>query len=70
MGHLLILVVLDRVLSPAQKHDAAQASHWLGLAYVILAVFLVLVVSQFTYQWIERPYQKKFQNQAANWFKN
>lgn len=69
MGHLLILVVLDRILTPAQKHGTPNTGNWLGLAYLFLAVFFVLVVSQITYQWIERPYQKKFQNWTAKWFK-
>jgi peptidoglycan/LPS O-acetylase OafA/YrhL len=62
MAHWIILAKVARIFAFAEKHCNPDARNWMGLPFVFLAVLLVLVVSQFTYKWIERPCQKKFQN--------
>jgi peptidoglycan/LPS O-acetylase OafA/YrhL len=69
LSHMAILMLIVRLLAFAQKHCNPDARNWLALTFVFLAVSLVLIVSEFTYKWIERPYQKRFQNSAVKWFK-
>jgi peptidoglycan/LPS O-acetylase OafA/YrhL len=69
MSHMVINMVMHRLCASAQKHLAPDAGNWLGLVFVFFAAGLVLLASKFTYQWIERPCQKKFHSLAEKWFK-
>ena len=69
MAHLLVLMFMSRLFSFAQNFFNPDIRNWLGLVFVFLAVAVVLIVSQFTYQWIEKPYQNEFRDLAAKRFK-
>jgi peptidoglycan/LPS O-acetylase OafA/YrhL len=69
MSHMAILMAMDRLCAFAQKHSSAEAHDWLCLVFAIPTMALVLIVSQLTYKWIERPGQKMFRGLAAKWFK-
>lgn len=69
MTHLLILMVVGRSLAFTQKHCNPEFANWLSLIFVLLAIAIVLAVSQLTYQWIEKPWQNKFREFGARRFK-
>lgn len=69
MAHLMVLMFISCCFDFSQKHFSPDHRNGLGLAFVFLAVAVVLIISQLTYQWIERPYQNEFRELAAKRFK-
>jgi peptidoglycan/LPS O-acetylase OafA/YrhL len=68
MTHWIILLMIGRLLALTRKNGDLGDSNWLGLMSILLAVSLVLAVSQFTYKWIERPCQKGFRELSEKYF--
>lgn len=77
MVHLFVEMIVSRLYAPsvtllAKFTKSFMSVHTLGLYlgffFILLTIFLVLVLSQFTYQWIELPFQKKFRDMAGAGF--
>jgi peptidoglycan/LPS O-acetylase OafA/YrhL len=69
MMHLMVLMLVSRCFAFTQSHFNPVYRNGLGLAFVFLAVALVLMISQLTYQWIEVPYRKTFRDLSGKYFK-
>jgi peptidoglycan/LPS O-acetylase OafA/YrhL len=69
MTHLMVLMFMSRCFAFTQNHFNPDHRNGLGLAFVFLAVAMVLIISQLTYQWIEKPYQNEFRDLASKRFK-
>jgi len=69
MLHYMVLMFVFRLFVFTQKYFHTDNRNEIGLAFVFLAITLVLIISQFTYQWIEKPYQNEFRDLATKWFK-
>jgi len=73
MTHLSIVVLMRRAVMLVQKkltpnvHDTVL-TFLIGLVFVLLTITLVLIVSRFTYQWIELACQRKFRDFAVKYF--
>ncbi len=60
MTHYMVLMFLSRCVARIQSHFNLNDRNAIGLAFVFLAIGLVLFISHLTYQWIEKPFQKEF----------
>lgn len=69
MTHYMLLMFFSRCVEQVQKHFSPNDRNAIGLAFVFLAIALVLSISQLTYQWIEKPFQNEFRALAKKHFR-
>ena len=69
MTHYMVLMFLSRCVARIQSHFNLNDRNAIGLAFVFLAIGLVLFISHLTYQWIEKPFQKEFRGLSEKHFR-
>jgi peptidoglycan/LPS O-acetylase OafA/YrhL len=70
MTHYMVLMFLSRCVARIQSHSNLNDRNAIGLAFVVLAIALVLFISHLTYQWIEKPFQKEFRGLSGKYFRS
>jgi len=69
MTHYMVLMFLSRCVARIQGHFNLNDRNAIGVAFVFLAIVLVLFISKLTYQWIEKPFQKEFRGLSEKYFR-
>jgi peptidoglycan/LPS O-acetylase OafA/YrhL len=66
--HYMVLMFMSRCAIYTQKHLPPNDRDTIGLVFVFVAIGLVLLISQLTYQWIEKPFQNKSRELSQKYF--
>lgn len=78
MVHAAVLIVFERLISKLLRPESVQlAGHDYptqlttaaeGTAFLLVYIVVVLIVSHFTYAWIEHPFRERSRALATRWF--